>query len=79
MKTDVLNKMIEKAKGKKDGVYKMNGHHYLVKNGVVKLVSDRGEIVQPYGHFVAKVGSYQWNMGDAEGKKMLAVQLKNSF
>lgn len=79
MKTDVLNKMIEKAKGKKDGVYKMNGRHYLVKNGVVKLVSDFGIIIQPYGHFVTTVGTYKWGIGDAEGKKMLAAQLKNSF
>jgi hypothetical protein len=74
MKPDVLNKMIEKAKGKKDGVYTMRGYYYLVKNGVVNLVAGFGKIVKPspYGHFVTEVGSYSfWDTRYAEVKKML--------
>lgn len=50
--------IVEKAKTKADGVYSFRGIVYRVRDNRVTHFACGGEILQPYGHFNAVVGSY---------------------
>ena len=56
IKIDALNKMIDKAKTKKDGIYSSNGNKYLVyKNGVVAFVGDDRTVYRSVGFACFKI------------------------
>jgi hypothetical protein len=49
------NLIVEKARTKKDGVYRFRGIVYRVKNNKVTHVSDADVILECYGHFNVQV------------------------
>lgn len=55
-----LNKLREKAKGKRDGVYSSMHIIYVVKNNYVKAYARRGEIFEILGMFTTKIGHYDY-------------------
>lgn len=73
MRQDDLNKIIEKAKTKNDGVYSMNGISYRVRDNNVTHCVDYNNVLGVYGHFVTQVGSFD---RPHEAKKALK-QLKD--
>ena len=52
------NLAIDKAKTKKNGVYTMRGFLYRVKEHKVTHYAYAYEILECFGHFNCKVGSY---------------------
>lgn len=68
IKIEELNKMIKRAKTKKDGVYSCNGNKYLVyRNGVAAFVGDDCAIYKTGGVFctaISKKFRYRWDADD---------------
>lgn len=58
MKVCELNKMIDLAKNRNDGVFSKGGYYYAVKDKSIYLIGSKitGEIVQPAYGFVANIG-----------------------
>jgi hypothetical protein len=56
----------EKAKNKKNGIYKARGCIYRVRNQKITHIAYYGEVVIPYGNFNIAAGSYKWT-GDQSG------------
>lgn len=69
--TENCNKIIDKAKIKKDGVYKFRGVGYRVRNGRVTHFSCSGNLYAFSFGFLVKAGSYDVVFGDFEGVKYL--------
>ena len=58
MKLDLLTKLIEKAKSKKDGVYKIGLTYYKVKDKHLTHYTTYHSIYSCYGNFVVNVGNF---------------------
>ena len=71
MKIVDQTKMIERAKSKKDGIYTWAGIHYRVRDSRITHYADFGTILESAFGFNCVVGSYEWGMGNVEGKKLL--------
>lgn len=57
MTTKEYNKLIDRSKNKKDGVYKYYDFYYVVKNNhFVAYADDSGECFQCFGAFVISFG-----------------------
>jgi len=64
MKTDILNKMIERAKTRKNGVYSANGYKYGVVGGRMIYFIENKAIYQRVGNFVTPLSApfdYEFN------------------
>jgi hypothetical protein len=55
------HQLIEKAKGKKDGVFTYGGSSYRVKDGKLTHYSFKNQILQVFGAFDVAVGRYEWS------------------
>lgn len=64
-----INLAVDKAKEKKDGVYKLSGLFYLVRDKKVKFVAAYGEVYQCAGHFLVLVGRYNHTQDTAKNKR----------
>jgi hypothetical protein len=71
------NLIIEKAKTRKDGVYSFRGVSFLVKNHKVMYLAENGVIVQPYGHFNVRVGTYETRYPDSQTSKEALKKILN--
>lgn len=72
MKLVTQNKIIEKAKAKKNGCYRYGGVAYRVVGGRVTHYADRGDILETAYGFNCVVGSYDYSMApDEVGQKLL--------
>lgn len=65
---DNLQLIIQKAKLKVDGCYKLRGIMYRVRKGVVTHYAAKGEILECFGHFNFRIGTYTT---EAERVKLL--------
>jgi hypothetical protein len=70
------DKIIDKAKSKKDGVYRYGGVAYRVRDGKVTHVGNCGEIFECYGYFNVKVHSYKWSINSDEAAQKILKCLK---
>lgn len=59
MKIDLINKMIAKARTKKDGVFSLGGYSYRVKNKKVSHFVEYGQIFALQGNFVISLGEFK--------------------
>lgn len=69
MTTEELNKLIEKAKTRKDGVYSFRGYYWAVKNKqFIAFVNPKGQLLQRSGNFNVQIGQfstdYKWERRD---------------
>lgn len=74
MKAELLNKIIERAKNKKDGVYSYQHTAYSVKSGYVGFVGAGGEIYQFVYGFLAVIGTYKYQSEARDKIKQLTRQ-----
>lgn len=51
-------KLEEKSKTKKDGIYTYQGIYYKVIGNKLHYMASHGEVLQCFGHFNVVVGSY---------------------
>lgn len=65
------NKLVEKAKSKKDGAYRYGGVAYRVRNGKVTHVGNCGEIFECHGIFNVKVHDYKWSINSDEAAQKI--------
>lgn len=72
MQVETLNKIADKAKTKKDGVFSLQGHAYRVRNGRVTHVVDGYRVIIPYGHFVVEAGEFYTNSEAVKALKAMA-------
>ena len=71
MKITVRNELVERAKTRKDGVYKYKGYYWVCKNHGLVAYGDQGDIYSCYGSFTIRHSS----VNSWEQKKVL----KDSF
>ena len=72
MKLITHDKIIKKAKDKKDGCYRYGGIAYRVVDGRVTHFADYGTILERSYGFNCIVGNYEYSMGaDEVGQKLL--------
>ena len=73
MKIDELNKLIDKSKNKKDGVYIKGCYWYAVKKGNLVLIGNRisGEIQQLCYSFLVGIGKVESYNVQKELKRLL--------
>lgn len=74
IKVDELKALKDKAKTKKDGVYKFNGAIYAVKNGCLINFAMRSRIFEMVCGFMVEIGSYELEL---EAKKLLRNFITN--
>jgi hypothetical protein len=53
-------KLIEKSKSKKDGVFTYSGSYYRVKDGMLTHYSLQNQILQVFGALDVVIGRYDW-------------------
>jgi hypothetical protein len=54
-------KLAEKAKTKKDGVFTSNGSFYRVKSGKLTHYSQGNQIIQAFAMFDLVIGQFAWS------------------
>lgn len=59
----------EKAKSKRDGIYKLPGLFYVVKDGRVPFVAAHGDVFCFAGHFIVLIGRYEHTQDTAKNKR----------
>ena len=68
---DNQNMIIDKAKSKKDGVYRFRGVAYRVINNHAVYFAADGKIIQACYGFNAVIGSYEYNLNQINAIKAL--------
>jgi hypothetical protein len=68
IENNIRNKLIEKAKTKKDGIYSQEGIIYRVKNGVLTHYCKQGKVLEVNGYFDVPVGNYNTSI---DARKLL--------
>ena len=71
MKADLLNKIVDKAKTKDNGVYTLSGIVYRVRNNGVTHIIENRQIFQCCGHFITSIS------GEYESLAVAVKTLKN--
>ena len=72
MKMDTEKLIIDKAKSKKDGCYRLHGIAYRVRNNRVTHFADYGEILERCYGFNVIIGKYKCSINSDEvGQKLL--------
>lgn len=69
---DNYNFIRAKAKSKKDGVYTIRGIIYRVINATVTHYACNGEILENFGNFNVKIGSYSSRLEVTRRLKVLS-------
>lgn len=59
MHVETFNKLINKAKDKKDGIYLFQGYHYAVKNSNLKAYVEDGTVYTVFGSMSVNSGTCQ--------------------
>jgi len=75
MTIETQNKLVEKSKTKKDGVYTFGGYYYAVKEGGLVAFSDYDTCYACYGSFNTPIGKLSF---PSKGKQALKDWLKKN-
>lgn len=71
------NLIADKAKTQKDGIYRVRGVMYRVKdNRATHFATVNGEVVMASGHFNVGVGSFEGGMGWEDKAKKILKSIK---
>jgi len=71
MKLETQQLIIERAKSKKDGVYRFRGVEYRVKNFRATHYAAHGELFESAYGFNVLIGKYDWDFTGGAGTKLL--------
>lgn len=72
MQIATLNKMIDKSKAKKDGIYSYQGSPYRVRNNQLTHFAESGKIYKRSGKFTTIIGEYNFYYA-SEAAKLLKL------